>query len=109
MLKKSRRITRRTFDSVRLSPLTAKNHALSLRFVCAGAKGHFSVVVSKTVSPRAVERNLLRRRVYALLEKKDLEVNGIVYIRSKITSFNELSQSLEKLLTAASLVCRRKA
>lgn len=84
MLKKKQRLSKRQFDTFfrtgkRLhSPLFQVIYARTADF-------HGAVVVGKKVHKRAVDRNLLRRRVYNVLYRlsQDQDLNGVYIIIAK--------------------------
>jgi ribonuclease P protein component len=69
MLPKKNRITRESFKRAAYGPM-AHSGSFSLR-ISQGKEGpaRFSFVISKKVAPSAVERNTLRRKGYAVLER----------------------------------------
>ncbi len=67
MLSKRQRLTRATFEPV-LRGKVYTSASFSLRVVKNnGSKHRFSVVVSKKVAKKAVDRNTLTRRTYAAI------------------------------------------
>jgi ribonuclease P protein component len=70
---------------------------------------HVAVVTSKKISKLAVERNLVRRRVYEILRLNlpaDTSANIIVRVQSKeilVKSYSELQTELLYLLMKANL------
>ena len=75
MLPKARRLTTRDFKSLRRGRTVNTAH-LALRVFPAGAGGKVSVVVSSSSYKRAVDRNLLRRRLYAIIEAHATKLQG---------------------------------
>jgi ribonuclease P protein component len=65
MLKKKERLTRKEFD--RSFSIGKRLHGTNVQLIFSPSETfHCSVVVGKKVSKKAVERNKLRRRVYAV-------------------------------------------
>jgi ribonuclease P protein component len=65
MLKKKERLTRKEFD--RSFSIGKRLHGSFVQLIFSPSESfHCSVVVGKKVSKKAVERNRLRRRVYAV-------------------------------------------
>jgi ribonuclease P protein component len=108
MLKKKHRLSRREFETLlkkgrrfsgtHLTLLTAKiSHAVDIP--------KFSVVVSKKTAKRATARNLVRRRVYALLQGYvGLQgTHNALYAKPSIVtrSFEEINQELANLFERA--------
>ena len=75
MLPKARRLTTRDFKSLRRGRTVNTAH-LALRVFPAGAGGKVSVVVSSSSYKRAVDLNLLRRRLYAIIEAHTAKLQG---------------------------------
>ena len=98
-----KRLTRAVFERVRRSLLVVRASHVAIRFVC-GVPAGFSVVVPKTVSKRAVDRNTLRRQVFEFLRRSDPPLKAIVYIQSALPR-KTLYGSLQKILTVASGRC----
>lgn len=72
MMPKKRRVSRRGFEKVLSMGRTYHSSHFSIRIYEAD-KGKFATVVSKKVALRAVDRNKLRRRVYAALQSLILD------------------------------------
>jgi ribonuclease P protein component len=84
MLKKSERLTRQEFD--RSFKLGKRLHSPLLQLIYHPSDTfHGSVVVSKKVAKRAVDRNKLRRRIYGVLytDLKGKEVHATVIVIAK--------------------------
>lgn len=70
-------------------------------------KSRFSFVVSAKVSKKATERNLLKRRGYAILKKNSglekIPVAGVFFAKRDSTrlSYNTLEQEINSLLAKA--------
>ena len=69
MVKKKQKLSRNDFSSLLKQGKRVHGSLFSLTYSKA-QNVKVGVVVSKKVARKAVERNLLRRRVYAVLEKK---------------------------------------
>ena len=63
------------------------------------------MVVPKSVERLAVGRNALRRRIYGFLEHYPQKVTGIVYVRSKSSTFAELTSCMRQVLSEAAKRC----
>jgi len=84
MLKKSERLTRQEFD--RSFKLGKRLHSPFLQLIYHPSDAfHGSVVVSKKVAKRAVDRNKLRRRIYGVLytDLKGKEAHATVIVIAK--------------------------
>jgi ribonuclease P protein component len=74
---------------------------LSLRFTSRAAYPRFSAIVSKKVAKTAVERNRIRRRVYAVLEKLTLPpLHALVMVKKPLNDItpSDLLKEIENLL-----------
>ncbi len=70
MLPKKRRIQRSDFGQILKTGKSVSSSFLSFKYTRADLfQTSFSVVVSKAVSKKAVERNKLKRRIYAVITK----------------------------------------
>lgn len=107
MLPRSNRISKKLFPNTSAGKVFS-NSNFSLRFLIKnGSTEQFkaSVVVSKKVAKTAIKRNLLRRRVYSIIQKEGSKIpkglNLIVYAKSGSTelSFTELKQAITELLS----------
>ena len=101
MLPKKNRLNREEFDSFLLNKKIESNEICNIAFNFSQNKiKKFSCVVSKKVSKKAVERNLLKRRVYFFLginiNKIKEGVSVIVYLKK--VSLEISYQELDKLL-----------
>jgi ribonuclease P protein component len=103
MLKKSERVARADFS--RFFKQGKRLHGEHLTAVVSPFPTfHASVVVSKKVSKRAVERNTFRRRVYAqLYALKKQEFKGVVIVTIK-PSFATLTKAEAKVAIEALVV-----
>ncbi len=100
MLPKAKRLTRSDFSK---HPIRSVAFTFgSIKVLDGGSKA--AVVVSKKISAKAVSRNALRRRVYAILRdpirKGRWQNSLIVYPNRKAAaaSFRELKEELERAL-----------
>lgn len=102
MLKKSERIHRSRFKNGRSRPVSFLYGSLRILSLPAEA----AVVVSKKVSTSAVKRNLLRRRIQAILRplfrEKKLRSGIIIYPNKAalLSSFQTLKKELEKSIAS---------
>lgn len=112
MLKKEERLT--------VSDIEALSHGksvfgtlISMRFMAAPAstqKSKFSVSVSKKVAPLAVDRNRIRRRTYAALEKTQKSIKNPVYAMLMPKKeflkvpFGTITQEVESIFKKAGLL-----
>jgi ribonuclease P protein component len=100
MLPKAKRLGRSDFSR---KPIRASSFMFGSVRMFSGEPGA-AVVVSKKTCPLAVDRNRLRRRVYAilgpLLEKGGLSKPVVVSLNARAgkASFAELKQELERAL-----------
>ncbi len=78
MLKKRDRLTARDIESLSLGK-SVFGTLVSLRYV-ASNRSKFSVSVSKKSFPKAVDRNLLRRRIYAVLDDLLARIRKPAYV-----------------------------
>lgn len=104
MLPRTRRVHKAEFGEVLKKGLSFHSAHLSLRGIKKDevSPSKFSVVVSKKVAGKAVDRNLLRRRAIAVVEKHLLGMKkGISAIFSFKTGSLELSsQQIQTEVTA---------
>lgn len=107
MLKKKERLTRKEFD--RFFSIGKRLHTPSFQLIYAPSSSfHGSVVVGKKVSKKAVDRNRLRRRIYALLytcnKTTPLFKTIIVITKSQVTALSkralrdEIHKAIEKVV-----------
>ncbi len=101
MLKKKERLSRKEFN--RFFSLGRKLHSHSLLLVYSPLKVFYTgVVVSKKVARSAVKRNLLRRRVYEIIDsyKKEQSVTGVFIVIMKPAAATQSFQTLrEEVIT----------
>lgn len=70
----------------------------------------FSVVVSKTIIKKAVDRNFVKKRIYSILNNFVLKINkptiGVVYLKKgcEKLSFNEIKNEIEETFKKARLI-----
>jgi ribonuclease P protein component len=103
MLKKSERVARPDFASFfKRGKKIHSDHMMAV--VCPHPTFHASVVVSKKVSKLAVERNTLRRRVYAQLQTlRKQNFTGVIIITLK-PSFKALTRAEAKTIIETFIV-----
>lgn len=102
MLPKSRRLKTGDFKSLHKARTAHAPH-LFIHVAEAAGAGKAAVVVSSAVCKRAVDRNLLRRRLYHLLRKHDRLVHGktvVVTLKkgAAAATFQDLEAELVPLL-----------
>ncbi|MEK7614343.1 MAG: ribonuclease P protein component [Patescibacteria group bacterium] len=110
MIPKGQRVKRALFPGVLKSGKAFFSERLTLR-VSSGdsGKNKFSFVTPKTVSKKAVERNLLRRRGYAAVSKINNRINpGHIFIFSfkkgtGIVPYKEIEEDVVFLIKKAGL------
>jgi ribonuclease P protein component len=109
MLPRSNRIPKKLFPGTS-SGKVFSNNAFTLKFLAKnGSNEEFraGVVVSKKVAKTAVKRNLLRRRVYAVIRGEKAKIPKgariIIYAKSGATdlSFAELKHGITELFKSA--------
>lgn len=96
MLPKAKRLSRSDFLK---RPVRSVQFPFgSIKIIEGGMKA--AVVISKKIVSSAAKRNLLRRRMYAILRSHAGEHSLIVYPNKKalIAPFSELKQELERAL-----------
>ncbi len=108
MLPKRNRIGSEFFKNLFKKGIIVDSQWFSIKYI-KGNKEDFkvSIIVSKKVSPTAVERNLLKRRFLSIiLEEKSLLIKGFSYVFylkrgvEKIprnTLFSEVSEKIHKI------------
>ncbi len=108
MLPKIRRVSRRVFPKNNEEYRSASGDLVSIKVftgVIDDSKTKISCVVSKKVSAKAVERNLIRRRCYSVFEELLSRLKGgrrvIVYAKKQIKEANpyEISFEIKNLLS----------
>lgn len=112
MLPKKRKIGIRLFPIISRTGKNISSEHFSFRFVKTPGmrESRFSFVVSGKVSKKATERNLLKRRGYAIIQNNDalkqISVAGVFFAKSGATklSYNDLKQEINDLLTRAHII-----
>ncbi|MBU4479844.1 ribonuclease P protein component [Patescibacteria group bacterium] len=113
MLPKKQKVNKKLFDEVFKTGKSYHSDFLFLKLLKLEdpkEKSHFAVVVSKKISKKAVERNLIKRRIFAVLkENKDQIKTGfaVVFFVKKGTekmSFEEYKKETINLLEKAKLI-----
>lgn len=103
MLKKKERLTKKEFDRFFATGARKHNDLFTLIYK-TDPSFHGAVVVGKKVHKRAVDRNLLRRRIYSILYRlsRDQGLKGVYIILTKPMAagagFAELKSTLEKFI-----------
>ena len=98
MLKKSQRLKRNEFETLLKKGKRIHNKYFTLVYI-GGAETKCGVIVSKKTVKKATERNLVRRRVYSILNKNmDLIKNKHVYIGTKKGILDVKYKDLKKFL-----------
>ncbi len=104
MLKKKERLTRKEFD--RSFSVGKRIHSPFLQLVYeAGRQFHGSVVVGKKVAKKAVDRNRMRRRIYAIVyafaQDRDLQLTLIIIAKPPFASLSraEAADAVRQLLS----------
>jgi ribonuclease P protein component len=107
------RVRRDDFSLILEHGKGVQSSVLQLRFVKdgrLGARRSYTPVVSKKVSPLAVDRNRLKRRIRAILQKfeKRMPPGVMLAVFTKKgagqRTFKELEAEIESLLTKAQLI-----
>jgi ribonuclease P protein component len=102
MLKKKNRLSRREFDHLLKSGRRVHGVHLSIMVAPSTTPLKCGVVVSKKTAKRATARNLLRRRVYAILGDYVGNHSGYLAVFTKPScttfSYQELTDELTTLL-----------
>jgi len=112
MLPQKRKVGTELFPLVLKSGKTVSSEHLSFKFVpiLGTQENKFSFVVSGKVSKKATERNLLKRRGYAVIKKnntlKKIPIAGVFFAKSGATklSYSALEQEINSLLIKARIV-----
>lgn len=105
MLPQEKRLTREDFTAV-----GAGKRVITTHFSCTKQESSFlkvAIVISKKVAKKATDRNLLKRRVHAVIHKKSPPKGVyIIYARknSQTLSYKEIEQELTTLLSLGSSV-----
>ncbi len=105
MLKKKERLTKKEFDHFFRIGCRYNSPSIQLIHTATDKKFHGAVVVGKKVYKHAVDRNRLRRRLYAVLydEKiKKLFLTGVYIVitkpTAKTTSISIVREELRNLI-----------
>lgn len=102
MIPKKNRIKREDFEEITKKGGFLSSSLFSIRFLKNPEKiRRISVVVSKKVAKTAVKRNLLRRRVYEVIQKMpESPYFSIIFAKkgSEKASFREIATEITKLL-----------
>lgn len=104
MFPKRQRISKGTFQNIATQGRRTHNESLTMvkTPLQTGVLSRFAVVVSKKVAATAVDRNILRRRIYKALEEVCKNKKSTAYIvfakkPARHMSFNELKKEIEVL------------
>ncbi len=102
MLKKSHRLNRVEFAHLLTYGRRVSGTGFSLLYTTGNKEAKFSVVVGKKTAKKAVERNRLRRRVYAVCKEYEQQhenphVAIFVYKNVKEMTYSELQNTLHSL------------
>jgi ribonuclease P protein component len=99
MLPKSKRLTKEDFTATR-PKIVFRGELFDIAVVSLPSQ-KFGCVISKKTLKKAVERNLVKRRIFAILETINLEVNSSFIIYPKKTSltapYSHLKNTLEQV------------
>ena len=111
MLKKKLRVSKQVFKEAFKKGRFLSSLYLSLRFFRENSlqSSKFSFTVPKSVSKKAITRNLLKRRGYSAVKKLKNINNSYVLIFSfkkggEKASFSELETEIENLLKKAKII-----
>ena len=112
MLPQKRKVGTELFPLVLKGGKTVSSEHLSFKFVQIPSiqENKFSFVVSGKVSKKTTERNLLKRRGYAVIKKngvlKKIPLAGVFFAKSGATklSYSALEQEINSLLVKARIV-----
>ena len=110
MLPKKNRVTRKEFPSHKQQGIRAFSALFSCTIYPCRDVSKISVVVSKKIDKRAIARNTLRRRFYAIAETyiKDFSREALIVFYPKIEArkapFSLLKTEMERVLRSAKLV-----
>ncbi len=102
MLPKSKRLTTEDFKTLKGGRTTHTPHLILRLSPAPEGVGKFAVVVSSSNYKRAVDRNLLRRRLYSLIKRLlPLLPKGILTVTCKkgalLATFSELENEVHSL------------
>jgi ribonuclease P protein component len=113
MLPKRRRLTRQLFPTNTRSSLVAHTEHFSLRTLPTTSGGaRVSVVVSKKVAPRAVDRHTVKRRVYTVAHKETYAPGAYVFFAkagAHTISFREVHDEILSLFSEARRSIEKRA
>ncbi len=109
MLRKSQRVPKDLFPSTKTQKQLVSSLLFSISYSKSSEKARISCVVSKKVSPSAVKRNLVRRRIYeAIRPVLTAESSGTVVVYAKkpviLSKFKDLLEDLTSALSKTSFV-----
>ncbi len=110
MLPKTSRISRENFSELLKSSKFYHSPHFILRVGNAAlGRARFGVSVSKKISKKAVTRNLIRRRVYSILNKKIINLFPttalfVAKIGAEKIRGVELEKEIEKILRSSNLI-----
>ncbi|MES2087936.1 MAG: ribonuclease P protein component [Patescibacteria group bacterium] len=109
MIPSNRKVGTRLFKDILEKGKSFHSESFSLRTVSLGSQpARFSVVVSKKIEKRAVQRNFMKRRMYALirpyLSKAKSGLQAVFFLKKKIAK-----DPIEKLKTEIEAVFKKAA
>jgi ribonuclease P protein component len=112
MLPRKRRVTRKLFPHVMKQGVLFHSPFTTLRLLkkAAGTESRFSVVVSKQVAQAAVKRNLIKRRVLAIIHTRVKRItpgfDGVFFAKKEILalSFKQIEEVVDSLLSKARII-----
>ncbi len=111
MLPKTQRLQKRLFSESFSHSKMCSNDNLTLRYkVFSGLQSKVSVVVSKKVAQKAVDRNLLKRKLYEIAQKllKNAKNPYILMVFPKkgatTVEFDQLEKDLSTLFVEAKIL-----
>jgi ribonuclease P protein component len=112
MLPKKRRVGTELFPPILKGGKTTSSEHFSFRFmpVLRAQESRFSFVVSGKISKKATERNLLKRRGYAVVKKNSalekIPIAGVFFAKNGSTklSYAALKQEISNLFIKAHIV-----
>lgn len=107
MLPRQRRVSTALFQEVMVKGKSFHSSHLTLRLLYKDGldTSHFSVIVPKKVSLKAVVRNALRRRLYPILRKFEARLTfpavALIFVKTDISeiSHEELTEEIRMLLS----------
>jgi len=106
--KKYRLIGSRLFDKIHKQKSVKSSFFVIKSLVNRFSNPRFSLIISKKVSPKSVERNLLKKRLSEIIRSiiftiKNFDIIIMVSPEAKKLSFEELSQEIKKAFKKANL------